>query len=194
MRYVSIREPTDPEPAVSVAEQTRLDALVVAHLPIVRMLAKQLARRFNGLPFDDILQAGTIGLLHAAPRFKPEAGVLFATFVGWRIRGAMLDEIRRQMPTLDLREGPRRRQVYPLVPLDAVAEPTQPRWEPADPWLQRHIDALPPREARLIRDYYWGGLRFSEIMPTLQVNESRVSQLHARAIFKLRTALTAKVA
>src|SRR4051812_907894 len=45
--------------------------------------------------FDDLWSAGALGLLEAAPRFDAARGVTFETFVEHRIRGAMLDELRR---------------------------------------------------------------------------------------------------
>ena len=53
----------------------------------------------NRLPptvqIDDLIQAGMVGLLEAASNFNPEMGASFETFAGIRIRGSMIDEIRR---------------------------------------------------------------------------------------------------
>ncbi len=63
-------------------------------------LVKRIAFRLHGrLPdsvqIEDLIQAGMIGLLEAHERFDAKAGASFSTFAGIRIRGAMLDEIRR---------------------------------------------------------------------------------------------------
>lgn len=63
-------------------------------------LVKRIALRLHGrLPdsvqIEDLVQAGMIGLLEAHERFDASAGASFSTFAGIRIRGAMLDEIRR---------------------------------------------------------------------------------------------------
>lgn len=47
------------------------------------------------MELDDLLQAGALGLLEAAQRFDPSQGASFSTFAGIRIRGAMIDELRR---------------------------------------------------------------------------------------------------
>jgi RNA polymerase sigma factor for flagellar operon FliA len=56
------------------------------------------------------------------------------------------------------------------------------------------IDSLPPRERKIIGLYYFGEVTMKQIGAELGVNESRVSQLHARAIQRLRQALSAAAA
>jgi len=47
------------------------------------------------VPYDDLWSAGAIGLIEAGRRFDPSRGASFATFAEHRIRGAMLDELRK---------------------------------------------------------------------------------------------------
>ena len=61
---------------------TRL--LVERHLPLVRCLASNYGDL--GLPFDDLVQEGSIGLLEAIERFDPNRGAAFSTFAYWCIR------------------------------------------------------------------------------------------------------------
>lgn len=56
--------------------------------------------------------------------------------------------------------------------------------------LLRHMAKLPMREAWIVERYYFDEIVMSEIGPELGVNESRVSQLHARALRRLREMLT----
>lgn len=71
------------------------DELLKQHLPAVRRQALALQVKLpSGVELDDLIQAGTLGLLDATRRFDPTAGVTFATFASQRIRGAMIDELR----------------------------------------------------------------------------------------------------
>ncbi len=73
------------------------DSEVVAkHAPLVKRIAYHLVSRLppSVLP-DDLIQAGMIGLLEAARNYDATQGASFETYAGIRIRGAMLDEIRR---------------------------------------------------------------------------------------------------
>jgi RNA polymerase sigma-B factor len=76
-------EPGSPEHARVRAE------LVEQHLPLVRYFARRYAGR--GEPMDDLLQAGSLGLVKAVDRFEPERGLEFSTYAAPTILG----EIRR---------------------------------------------------------------------------------------------------
>jgi len=70
--------------------------LVVEHEPLVKRIAFHLMSRLPAsVQVDDLIQAGMIGLIEASRKFDPEQGASFETYAGIRIRGAMLDEIRR---------------------------------------------------------------------------------------------------
>ena len=70
--------------------------LVVLHEPLVKRIAYHLMSRLPAsVQADDLVQAGMIGLIEASRKFDPEQGASFETYAGIRIRGAMLDEIRR---------------------------------------------------------------------------------------------------
>lgn len=72
------------------------DALVEHHTSLVRRIAFHLITRLPpSVQVDDLIQAGMIGLLEASRNFAPGHGASFETFAGIRIRGAMLDEIRK---------------------------------------------------------------------------------------------------
>lgn len=86
--------------------------LLEQHLPAVRRQALALQVKLPaGVELDDLIQAGTLGLLEALRRFDPNAGASFGTFASQRVRGAMIDElrsrdwlprsVRRQARTLD---------------------------------------------------------------------------------------------
>lgn len=70
--------------------------LVVEHAPLVKRIAHHMSARLPAsVLVDDLIQAGMIGLLEAARQYDASQGASFATYAGIRIRGAMLDEIRR---------------------------------------------------------------------------------------------------
>ena len=71
------------------------DALLEEHLPAVRRQARARQVKLpSGIDRDDLIQAGTVGLLDALQRFDANAGASFSTFASQRIRGAMIDELR----------------------------------------------------------------------------------------------------
>jgi RNA polymerase sigma factor for flagellar operon FliA len=73
-----------------------MSAIVERHAPLVKRIAHHLMARLPAsVIVDDLIQAGMIGLLEAAKNFDGSKGASFETFAGIRIRGSMLDEIRK---------------------------------------------------------------------------------------------------
>src|SRR5947209_5817221 len=88
-----------------------MSAAVVTHLPLVRRVAGRIARRLpSHVQLDDLISAGTEGLIDAARKFDPSKGVAFGAYAEIRIRGAVMDELRQHdfVP----RSLRRRRRVY----------------------------------------------------------------------------------
>ena len=70
--------------------------LVTRHAPLVKRIAYHLMGRLPpSVQADDLIQAGMIGLLEASRNYDSNQGASFETYAGIRIRGAMLDEIRK---------------------------------------------------------------------------------------------------
>ena len=70
--------------------------LVMAHLGLVKRVALHLKARIPAfMELDELVQVGMIGLLEASRAFDPAKGVEFENFAHSRVRGAMLDEVRR---------------------------------------------------------------------------------------------------
>ncbi|MCE3003551.1 MAG: RNA polymerase sigma factor FliA [Xanthomonadaceae bacterium] len=66
------------------------------HTELVRRIAHHLAARLPpGVDVDDLIQAGMIGLIEAGRQYRGDGGASFETFASFRIRGAMIDELRR---------------------------------------------------------------------------------------------------
>lgn len=79
-----------------IVDHKSSNELVVLHEPLVKRIAYHLMSRLPAsVQADDLIQAGMIGLIEASRKFDPEQGASFETYAGIRIRGAMLDEIRR---------------------------------------------------------------------------------------------------
>jgi len=71
-------------------------ALVEEHAPLVKKIALHLMARLPpSVQLEDLMQAGMMGLLEASSRYTPGRGATFETYAGIRIRGAMVDEIRK---------------------------------------------------------------------------------------------------
>lgn len=72
------------------------DAMVLKHAELVKRIAYHLAGRLPAqVEVDDLIQAGMVGLLEASANYAPDRGATFETFAGIRIRGAMLDALRK---------------------------------------------------------------------------------------------------
>jgi RNA polymerase sigma factor FliA len=79
--------------------QTVREAAIVQYIGHVHVMAKQLQLRVPPcVAFDDLVGAGTIGLIQAVDRFQPTRGLQFGTYARHRIRGAMLDFLRGEDP------------------------------------------------------------------------------------------------
>ncbi|HVH39365.1 MAG TPA: FliA/WhiG family RNA polymerase sigma factor [Gemmatimonadaceae bacterium] len=71
--------------------------LLKLHVGIVHFVARRLARSLaDEAELDELVSAGHIGLMAAVENFEEERGLSFSTFAATRVRGAMLDELRRQ--------------------------------------------------------------------------------------------------
>lgn len=112
-------------------ERTQRDELILSHLHLVRhVLGKLAARLPPGLDRENLEAAGVLGLVEAAAHFDATRGVQFKTFAYYRIRGAILDELRRNSPLSQdaLRKLARIRSAYqrlaPPVGLEKLAQAT----------------------------------------------------------------------
>ncbi len=151
---------------------------------------------------EDLVSAGTVGLIDAVDRFDPDRGVPFEAFARARVRGAIIDELRRldgrgRLFWKRVREGQAEETSLPkALSLDRLAESgSEPAIADASGLLLERdllsdvgyaLLTLPRRERDIIRRYYGGSRTLREIGRELGVTEARVCQLHARAITHLR--------
>jgi RNA polymerase sigma factor for flagellar operon FliA len=227
------------------AEQSRAqfeERLIVDHLPMVRHIVQKVTTHLPWRPdVDDLISAGTLGLVRAARHFDSSRQVAFSTYAYIRIRGAVIDELRQRSfvsseaharirairsayeecvsaagrpPTdeeLIRRLGMSRQEYYrtleearnqqflsihglsdegpalpSFLPADTIAPPDEQleRKELIE-GLSRAIQELPEKERLTILLYYERDLTMREAGQVLKISESRVSQLHASALFKL---------
>lgn len=220
---------------------------VIASLPFVESLARRMASTMpHSIDLGDLVQDGVLGLMDAARRFDADRGIKFETFAERRVRGAMVDALRKDAWPRGVRRVRReleaareqlRRELgaeptladlaakvgtdtarlertivrintiestSALANLDTIDAATLPAvLVPSEPMspdaryaqvevrekIRAAMRALPSRERQIISMYYFKEATMKEIGDAIGVNESRVSQLHARAISRLKTAL-----
>lgn len=171
--------------------------------PLVRELANKLARKcspFGTVDADDLYQEGMVEAWRLAGSFDPSAASP-DRFAYHRVRGAMLDHVRRLGP-LTRYEWRRRRALDPEFAVNSglaeYVEPAAHAFEPADEPAAELLAALRrvgvglargDREIILLR--YVGDMTLKEIGARRGLSESRLSQCHARLIDKLRTRILA---
>jgi RNA polymerase sigma factor for flagellar operon FliA len=221
--------------------------LMGRYTALIRYVVERIAA---GLPrnvdHEDLYSAGVLGLLDAYQKFDPRKGVKFETYAVWRIRGAVLDQLR----SLDWASRSMRRRARELestcqrmdqklgraatddevaramhldtgeyyrlidqvrgavlLSLDEVRvtddqESTTLGDHLPDPQhvdleacleeeegkavLLRTLDRLPDQERLVVSLYYYEQMTLKEIGRTLGISESRVSQVHTRAMARLR--------
>jgi RNA polymerase sigma factor for flagellar operon FliA len=114
------------------SQQGMRERLIYDHLALVRHVAGRLLVELPpGVDAENLESAGTLGLVEAAAAFDPARGVQFSTFAYQRVRGAMLDELRRNspLPQALLEKAARVRQALAQLPrpasLDQLAAATQ---------------------------------------------------------------------
>jgi len=82
---------------LAAGDQSARDQLLTEHLGLVHHVARQMSRTLAvKADFDELVSAGTMGLMAALESFDASRGLAFSTFAAPRIRGSILDELRRQ--------------------------------------------------------------------------------------------------
>ncbi len=81
--------------AAGQLEPSRRDELILKYTPLIKYIATRLATRLpSHISIDDLISCGIIGLIDAIDKFNPSKNVQFKTYAEFRIKGAMLDELR----------------------------------------------------------------------------------------------------
>ena len=164
---------------------------------------------------DDVESAALIGLIDAVDRYDPARGVPFEGYAGLRIRGAVLDELRRvDDHTRDERRKARETNVDTspeigayggTLSLDMLLETGDRDWAADDDTgdqyehqdlrmrVESALTCLPPRQREVLARYYGDSLTLRESAAKMGISEARACQLHGRAIHNLRRELAALV-
>lgn len=133
------------------------NALVVAYLPLVEQIAAKVHRKLGPQTLFDVpslVNAGVFGLIEAIDGFDPGRGCYFSTFAHMRIKGAILDELRRHdwVPRLE-RQRQKRVEARPAGVVSLrIEQDTDGEESPYGDWL---VDRGPPPDARLNREDVW---------------------------------------
>ena len=191
-------------------------ALIERYAPMAASVARRMRVPTGALMGrDDIESAALIGLIDAVDRFDPERGVPFEGDAGLRIRGAILDELRR-LDDHTRGERQRARTVAPgsepeigaygaTLSLDLLLETGDRDWAAEDDSTDAYdhqdlrmrvesaLGCLPPRQREVLARYYGDSLTLRESAMRMGISEARACQLHGRAIFNLRRELAALV-
>lgn len=226
-------------PTAEIREQ-----LIIEYAPLVKVVAGRLSMYLgNTVEFEDLCSYGVFGLIDAVDKFDPGKEVKFETYASLRIRGEILDQIRKMdwiprtvrqkqrqideaVRTVENRTGhpatdaevaeelglsgkelttwQSQVNVTNLVSLsefdDAGGEPAMDTSynthfiEPEKSVEQDEIkeklgealETLTEKEKTVVLLYYYEDMTLKEIAATLEVTESRVSQLHTKAIVKMK--------
>lgn len=164
---------------------------MLRYLPLVRSIVYRLRPRTSALDVDDLVSAGTIGLIEAADRFDSRRGVPFASYAYARISGAIVDEIRR-LPQLKHAAPVELSLQAPIVGeqtltlIDVIPDPLAPEPEVGAQFgeVVHAFGDLPPRERQAL-GLHTAGHTVAEIAARLHCSESRASQILVRARCRL---------
>jgi RNA polymerase sigma factor FliA len=241
------------EPEIS--DENR-EEVIKKYSPMIKYVANRIAMRLPPhIEVDDLISVGVLGLMDAISKYDSTRGAKFKTYAEFRVRGAILDElrsmdwvprsIRQKASKVDkvvvalqskLRRQPEDEEVakelglslaqfhdtlnetksIPVFSLEdlglakesgeqqslldclagkADADPqTQIRLIELKEIIAKAIDALPEKERLMVSLYYYEELTMKEIGAVLDITESRVSQIHSKAVYRLRTKLKSIIA
>lgn len=99
-RFLTREEEYELGKRIQDGDRRALDALVLANICLVNSLARKYAS--FGLPLEDLVGEGTLGLVEAARRFDPERGTRFTTYAVWSVKRAMIKAIVEQRGVVSL--------------------------------------------------------------------------------------------
>jgi len=232
------------------------EEVIIRYSPMIKYVANRIAMRLPPhIEVDDLISVGVLGLMDAITKYDSSRGAKFKTYAEFRVRGAILDELRsldwvprsirqkasavekvvrslesklRRLPedeevakemdmsldqfyrTLDetksvpvfsledlgiAKESGEQQSLLDCIAGKADADPqTQIRLIELKEIIAKAIDSLPEKERLMVSLYYYEELTMKEIGAVLDITESRVSQIHSKAVLHLRTKLKAIIA
>ena len=225
------------------------EEIVKKYIPLVKYIASRvIIGKSKYIEYEDLVSYGMIGLMDALNKFDESKGMKFSTYASIRIKGSMIDEIRKTSPiskgAMDklnryneaieelqkrLMREPTNEEIakalnmsledvgevenyinyISIISLEDIIfsedddmplmgtiedekspspEKTLEEKEELE-YLAKSIEILNEKDKLVLSLYYYEGLTLKEIGKVLEVSESRVCQLHGRAIIHLRSAM-----
>ncbi len=227
------------------------ERLILEYSPLIRYVAGRIAMRLpSHLPLEDLISAGVLGLIDAVDKYDPSRNAQFKTYAEYRIRGAILDELRAMdwVPRSVRRKSQLMEQTFNALTQELGREPDEEEMaaalgvdlegyfrmvdetsgvglfsivdseanaarfvpgtlvesalkgdgqspeealdkEEIKKVIAQAIEKLPQKEQFVISLYYYDELTMKEIGHVLQYTESRICQIHSKAMMKLRAKL-----
>lgn len=220
------------------------EQIIIEYAPLVKLVAGRLSMYLGyNVEYEDLVSYGIFGLIDAIDKFDRSKDVKFETYASLRIRGAILDQIRKMdwipravrqkqkkideaIKNIEMKTGKTaldeeiaselgvsedeylnwqsQLKVTNVVSLNEFVEQgTEPAMDatknshfaqPEDvvaeselkEVLAQSLETLTEKERRVIELYYYEELTLKEISSILEVSESRISQLHTRALAKMK--------
>ena len=220
------------------------EQIILEYAPLVKVVAGRLSMYLGyNVEYEDLVSYGIFGLIDAIDKFDMQKDVKFETYASLRIRGAILDQIRKMdwiprtvrqkqkkideaIRNIEMRTGKNatdeeiagelgldkeeltewqsRLKITNVVSLNEFLEQGQEPVmdarnnshfsQPEDVVSERELkqvleealEVLTEKEKKVILLYYYEDLTLKEISKVLEVSESRVSQLHTKALLKMR--------
>jgi len=232
------------------------EEVIKRYSPMIKYVANRIAMRLPPhIEVDDLISVGVLGLMDAISKYDSSRGAKFKTYAEFRVRGAILDELRaldwvprsirqkatavekvvrslesklRRLPeddevakemdmsldqfyrTIDetksvpvfsledlgiAKESGEQQSLLDCLAGKADADPqTQIRLIELKEIIAKAIDTLPEKERLMVSLYYYEELTMKEIGAVLDITESRVSQIHSKAVLHLRAKLKSIIA
>ena len=223
------------------------ERLIMEHAPLIKYIVNRIALRLpSHIDLDDLMNTGVIGLMDAIEKYDPEKNCKFKTYAEFRIKGAILDQLRSLdwVPRSVRQKGRQLEAAYnhteqrlgraasdeevagqlgvdidkfheilnqvrgiSLVNLDEVRSSSDLEKKNLidvledtsgeDPLtslgfgemkkiVAETISQLPEKERLVVSLYYYDDLNMKEIGKILDITESRVCQIHTKAVLRLR--------
>lgn len=229
------------------------EKIIIEYAGLVKIVAGKLSIYLgHNVEYDDLVGYGTFGLIDAIDKFDYGKGVKFETYASLRIRGAILDQIRKMdwLPRTVRQKQKRIDAAYSKIESETgrlatdeeIAAELEISVDELDSWqnqtkaaglislddyleqgnegginsisngaeeyhqperiyekqeirqiLLETLESLTEKEKKVILLYYYEELTLKEISAVLEVSESRISQLHTKALQKLRLKLGANI-
>lgn len=235
---------------MSIAEECDVrEGIVKKYIPLVKYIASRIiVGKTKYIDYDDLVGYGMLGLMDAMQKFDPSKGIKFSSYASIRIRGSMIDELRRISPisksaidklnryneaverlqmknfkepkleeiakelNMSLKEVSKIENYINYISIASledfifsdeedmslmatVVDKNSPSPEKSIEekelieYLEKAINNLKERDKIILSLYYYERFTLKEIGKVLDVSESRVCQLHSRAIIHLRNEL-----